>query len=255
MKIKGLAAMVRNRLNRANVYSQAEFWDAKAEQLKGSAVSMWPNVNLNTHYQREQFELIESLLPTPQGMRILDIGCGFGRLSRYLADRGAHVVGLDFSEKSIEIAKKASDKDNPVYRVQSVFNLDDPPQYDVAFTWGTLAIASRTREELAVSLERIHQGLKPGGTLLLLEPIHRGFLHRVLNMSVREFIGVMKEVGFTIHQTHQLHFWPMRLALAYINIPSPITNFGYRLGQTIMKSIFRNKFGGDYTCIYAKKEA
>ncbi len=38
--------------------------------------------------------------------RILDVGCGGGFASKYLAEKGMFVMGVDFSEKMIEIAKR-----------------------------------------------------------------------------------------------------------------------------------------------------
>jgi SAM-dependent methyltransferase len=39
------------------------------------------------------------------GSRVLDAGCGTGYLTRQLAERGALVTGVDFSERMIEIAR------------------------------------------------------------------------------------------------------------------------------------------------------
>lgn len=41
-----------------------------------------------------------------QGDLVLDVGCGGGVKSKFLYDRGLEVVGIDFSEKLIEIARK-----------------------------------------------------------------------------------------------------------------------------------------------------
>lgn len=47
-----------------------------------------------------------SLLPEVQGLKVLDLGCGFGDHCRLLIDKGAKkVVGLDISQKMIEVAK------------------------------------------------------------------------------------------------------------------------------------------------------
>jgi len=40
------------------------------------------------------------------GARIMDLACGKGRHSRYLAEKGFEVTGLDISEKSIEFARQ-----------------------------------------------------------------------------------------------------------------------------------------------------
>lgn len=42
----------------------------------------------------------------PKGSTILDVGCGGGIKSKYISDKGYKVLGIDFSEKMIEIAKR-----------------------------------------------------------------------------------------------------------------------------------------------------
>ena len=59
---------------------------------------MWPNLALNDLYEQEQWEFISAHLPNVDGLSILDIGCGTGRLSRFLAAKGAHVTAFDFAE-------------------------------------------------------------------------------------------------------------------------------------------------------------
>ncbi len=55
------------------------------------------------------------------GLKVLDAGCGTGYLTRKLHERGAKVVGIDFSEGMIEIARaKAGDLD---FRVDSCSEL------------------------------------------------------------------------------------------------------------------------------------
>jgi SAM-dependent methyltransferase len=49
----------------------------------------------------------DGLLGPLAGRRVLDVACGQGRLSRYLAGRGAVVVGLDLSEAMLDKARRA----------------------------------------------------------------------------------------------------------------------------------------------------
>ena len=52
------------------------------------------------------FSAVETLMGDVTGQRICDLACGQGRVSRYLADCGAHVVGIDLSIKLLEIAHR-----------------------------------------------------------------------------------------------------------------------------------------------------
>ncbi len=45
-----------------------------------------------------------------KGVTALDIGCGTGNYAIYLARNGFQVIGVDFSEKALEIARKNSKK-------------------------------------------------------------------------------------------------------------------------------------------------
>ncbi len=58
--------------------------------------------------EKMQAAIIEKLPKDLRGARILDAGCGTGVLSRMLDERGAEVVGVDISEKLIEVAKNRS---------------------------------------------------------------------------------------------------------------------------------------------------
>ena len=58
--------------------------------------------------QKMLLAILEKLPKDLKGSRILDAGCGTGVLSRMLDERGAEVVGVDISDKLIEVAKNRS---------------------------------------------------------------------------------------------------------------------------------------------------
>jgi len=246
-----LGQMLRNRRNRHQVYSRPDYWNGKASDLEGDAVSMWPNNHLNRHYHAELLEFLEQNLGNIDGKDVLDIGCGTGRIARHLAARGARITGVDFAEKAIAIARQKSSGDNPRYEVGSMFDLPGEACYDIIVSWGSVAMACRDRAELLQVARGFHRLLRPGGRLLLLEPIHRSFLHRVLKMDAEEFCASFTEAGFHCEPVRQLHFWPARLALAYVPWPDWITTPGYHLGQAILRLV-GHRGGGDYKAISAR---
>ncbi len=253
--------MIRNRLKRKELYSKADYWDAKAEEHDATAASMWANNSLNAHYQREQISAIERILPDVAGKKVLEVGCGTGRMTRYFASRGADVTGFDFSSKAIELAEKQSQEQiaaankagkpiiPPKYEVKSVFDIDYPPEFDVIFSWGVITIACKSREELKVALARSTAAAKQTGKILFLEPVHRGPLHRVLDLATADFVSELKQLGFEIREVSGLHFWPCRLALAYFPFPGWLTTPLYHLGQAFLWA----PFWGDYKLIYATR--
>lgn len=246
-----LRAMIQQRRNRKNLYSTADYWDSKAASYEDSAVSMWPNQSLNRLYDQEQRRMIGRHMGDIVNLELLDVGCGTGRLSRWLAQQGAQVTGIDFSQGALAIARKQSQGDNPQYRQCSVFELTEEQVYDLAFTWAVLTVACRDKEQLLDALTRIRRALRPSGLLLLMEPIHQGFLHRVLQLNLADFLAVMQAAGFQVQATAPLHFWPMRLVLAYLPLPMWLTALFYHLGQASMK--LPGLAGlGDYRMIVAR---
>lgn len=249
-----LRTMILQRWNRKNIYSTAEYWDSKAAAYNGSAVSGWMNQNLNRLYEEEQHRVIERFLGDVTDLEILDVGCGTGRYSRWFAKRGAKVTGVDFSQETLKIAhENFRSVENPSFLQGSVYELDRNGvcSYDLIFECGLLTVACRDKEQLWQALTRIKACLKTNGRLFLLDPIHSNFLHRVLDLSLHDFLLVLEQAGFRSDVVVPMHFWPMRLVLAYINWPSFITIPLYHFGQTIMKLPgLRN--AGDYFFIVAR---
>jgi ubiquinone/menaquinone biosynthesis C-methylase UbiE len=72
-----------------------------------------------------------------EGKRVLEVGCGDGRLTLLYAERAAEVLGIDTEEESIREARGALPdrlRDRVEFRVADVQALDVPRQkFDIAF--------------------------------------------------------------------------------------------------------------------------
>ena len=245
-----LREMWQQRRNREALYSTAAYWDRKAETLQGKAVSMWPNNNLNTLYEAEAEAEIRRRLGDVAGRDVLDLGCGTGRMSRWFAAQGARVTGIDFSAGALAIARNESPGEHPRYLLGSIFELDDKARYDIVFAWGVITTACREEGQVLDALVRIRRALRPGGKLLLTEPIHKGFLHRVLDMDLATFLSVMRKAGLDVKATAPMHFWPARLLLSYVAWPGWITRPVYWIGHAGMQLPGLSRLG-DYWAILA----
>jgi demethylmenaquinone methyltransferase / 2-methoxy-6-polyprenyl-1,4-benzoquinol methylase len=98
------------------------------------------------------------------GDRVLDACCGTGDLAIAARARGADVVGLDFSERMLERARR---KDAAIEWVHGdVLAL---PFGDASFDSVTVGFGVRNVEDLAAGLRELRRVLRPGGRIGILE--------------------------------------------------------------------------------------
>ena len=94
--LKNLRELIQQRRNRTDLYPTEAYWNFKAAKYEGTAASMWPNPHLNELYEHEQKVIVSRYLPDLRGLKLLDLGCGVGRFSRWFATQGARVTGSIF---------------------------------------------------------------------------------------------------------------------------------------------------------------
>jgi len=110
-----------------------------------------------------------SLLGLQAGARVLDAPCGYGRLSRALAERGAHVVGVDQSAALLGAAERARGGLDQAQLRYVQADLRQPVAergFDVALNiFSSLGYGSEA-DDLAV-LTTLGAALVPGGKLFI----------------------------------------------------------------------------------------
>lgn len=100
----------------------------------------------------------------PKNATVLDIGCGGGVKTRYIADRGYDVTGVDFSDGMIAIAKRElPDLD---FDVIDIYDLDSYPKtFDGIFAQAVLLHIPKAR--VMEVLEKMKNKLHTGGLLYI----------------------------------------------------------------------------------------
>ena len=105
-------------------------------------------------------------LDLPPGARILDLACGKGRHSRYLAENGFDVTGLDISFASIEFARQLEHEQLAFYQhdMRFPFRIN---YFDAVMNMFTSFGYFVTDRDHLLTLKNVQKGLKPGGYFLL----------------------------------------------------------------------------------------
>ena len=100
----------------------------------------------------------------------LEIGCGTGELARRLAQQADHVDALDLSPEMIRVARaRSAGIPNLAFHVADVAAAPPAAEaYNCVVSVGTLHHLDAAR-----ALRDMRAALRPGGTLLLLDLLHR----------------------------------------------------------------------------------
>lgn len=119
--------------------------------------------------EKEAQDFIKKLVShfrPPQGSAMLDVACGRGRHSRFLASLGFDVTGIDISPDSIQFAKQFENERLHFYqhdmRLPAWINY-----FDYAFNFFTSFGYFATRREHDDAIATIVKSLKKGGLLLI----------------------------------------------------------------------------------------
>ena len=111
------------------------------------------------------------------GRRILDFGCGTGRLSDWLREQGADVLGVDASPEMIEVARTRFPSARFEVLESGGISVDDGA-FDTVLSVGVLQYFVMDAAELAtVSLE-LARVLASDGQLVCIEQVQYGELER-----------------------------------------------------------------------------
>jgi SAM-dependent methyltransferase len=122
----------------------------------------------NKNFIERSVEWIASHFKVDRNTEIADFGCGPGLYTTMLAERGAIVTGIDFSENSIKYAKQvAAQKNLEIKYVQTNYlDFDTKNSFDLItmIMCDFCALSPKQRKEM---LQKFHSLLKPDGSVLL----------------------------------------------------------------------------------------
>lgn len=233
--------LFKERKSRDAIYHAADYWEARASAREGMARSVWPSNTFNEFWDMRQRELLVRTLGDVRGRRVVDVGCGTGRMARFFAAAGAReVVGVDFSPSTVAAARAetshTSQADAKIrFAVGDVVaGLDDvgAGTFDDAVVLGCLSVACRDEASLEKAMGNVARLVKPGGRVLIMEPIHRSpLLRRVLHLGIEEWIGAANRAGLMLAKADRMGFAPVRLVFSVRDLPRALVGPVFRAGE------------------------
>lgn len=145
--------------------------------------------------------LVDAMVP--RGARILDAGCGPGRVGAELHARGHTVVGVDVDPVLIDAARE--DHPGPQWLVGDLAELDLPAAgiaepFDAAVVAGNVMVFVAPRTETEV-LRRIGAHVRPDGFVIV------GF-HVNRHLALDDFDASVREAG--LHIEHRFATWDLK---------------------------------------------
>ena len=156
------------------------------------------------------------IIAPKKGMKVLDIAAGTGSSSRPLADAGAEVIPLDFSQRMLDAGKKR----HPDLK----FTLADAlklPFKDGEFDVTTISFGLRNTTDFQKALQEALRVTKVGGRIVVVEfshptnPIFR-------NLYMKYLMGLLPKVARKlssnpdayIYLAQSIQAWPNQVLLA-----------------------------------------
>src|SRR5262245_63175157 len=118
-----------------NIYDDLTFFDAYGRLERSrhglDGAPEWP--------------ALRALLPDPRGLRVLDLGCGYGWFCRWASEGGAaRVIGIDISERMLQRARRDWPADGIEYRRADLEDVDLPDaSVDVVYSSLTFQYLTR----------------------------------------------------------------------------------------------------------------
>ncbi len=154
-----------------------------SDELKRAAAATWVDLGAREHYSdaelydleyrrrrtdvRFYVGLARRFLDAPA--RILELGCGSGRVTIALARAGHHVVGVDASPEMLARLRTRLERMAPSLRERITLHQADLRDFDVGERFPLVVSAFNTiehlytRTELAACLAKVERHLAPGG--------------------------------------------------------------------------------------------
>ena len=202
-------------------------------------------IMVNRYYHRSQqrvFRSLVALVPPPHGdSYALDIGCGAGRWSRILHERGYKTTGIDIQDDLLTTNRVRYPRID--FRCVPIQELDTEIKFDLITSVTVLQHLPYEHQKKAI--EKIAAISSPGGFVLILENVAQDSSPHMFTHSTETWTELFNDVGLS-HVRHKRYdysptlrsyYWSTRAyrgwhARPAVDLPDP-EQLGTRRGMAV----------------------
>lgn len=182
---------------------------------------------LGAYGDRAQITTVLRAMKLSERSRVLDAGCGVGRLTIPIAETARYVLAVDYSSKSITLLRdnlQDAGLRNVDTVVADLLSFDMPPQEFGAISCVSVIQHIPSEAARAELMHTLHNGLKPGGRIAVLVYRWRGVIDQSIPkeglhtsgiyyhaFTQRELRTIMLQAGFSMVRVCGLLSLPGRL--------------------------------------------
>lgn len=144
-------------------------WNAMADRWVAPGESAWARTEPSWGCWAYPESEARMLPVDMSGLRALELGCGTGYVSAWMARRGASVVGLDVSERQLDTARRLRGEHGLDAQIELVHgNAESLPFEDESFDFAISEYGAALWCDPEAWLPEAHRVLRPGSPLRLL---------------------------------------------------------------------------------------
>lgn len=188
-------------------------------------LEQWESPWADSHYQRHYvWPAVRPLLPSVANLCVLDAGCGVGHYTKWFAENGASVVGIDMNIEALTAARNRCEGDATFYQqdLTESFEFASAHTFDLVFT----NLVLDHIEDWGDVFSEFARVLKPDGALVFttIHPFRRYLNHREELKNYYEVEGYVVDWG-TINAQIKSYHRPLG------EIINPLTRAGFSITE------------------------
>lgn len=143
--------------------------------------SFWGN---NQYREAQRLHTLGALCQPQRDDDVLELGCGTGHYTRFLACRVRRIVGVDFSEAAIIKARSEKNAENIQYITADIQNLELFPLGSFQKIVAVDVLEHLTNAQLANALSEVDRLLDPQGLFILFTPCRTHWIERLKGRNI-----------------------------------------------------------------------